>query len=88
MNRRQTMTMTDFTVFVIFTFILFGFIFITGFTCGYVSKAFEITPTKGKIQNLIETDKWPRPPTTNMIYKKYKERYPGLTKRFIRQALE
>jgi hypothetical protein len=82
------MTMTDFAVFVIFTFILFGFIFITGFTCGYVSKAFEITPTKNKIKKLVETERWPTPPTTNMIYKKYKQRYPGLTKRFIRNALE
>ena len=80
--------MSDFAVFVIFTFILFVFIFITGFTCGYVSKAFEITPTTRKIKNLVETDQWPRPPTTNMIYKKYKTRYPGLTKRFIRTALE
>jgi hypothetical protein len=80
--------MSDFAVFVIFTFILFGFIFITGFTCGYVSKSFEITPTTRKIKKLVETDRWPRPPTTNMIYKKYKERYPGLTKRFIRTALK
>ncbi len=80
--------MSDFAVFLFFTFILFIIIFGTGFTCGYVSKALEITPTKGKIQKLVETDQWPKPPTTNMIYKKYKERYPGLTKRFIRQALE
>lgn len=80
--------MTDFAVFLFFTFILFIIIFSTGFTCGYVSKTFEITPTKGKIQKLISTDRWPRPPTTNMIYKKYKEQYPGLTKRFIRNALE
>lgn len=80
--------MSDFAVFVIFTFILFVFIFITGFTCGYVSKAFEITPTTKKIKKLVETDQWPRPPTTNMIYKKYKKQYPGLTKRFIRTALK
>ncbi len=80
--------MSDFAVFVVFTFFLFCFIFITGFTCGYVSKAFEITPTKNKIRKLIDTEQWPKSPTMNMIYKKYKKQYPGLTKRFIREALK
>jgi hypothetical protein len=82
------MTMSDFAVFVLFTFILFGFIYIGGFMCGYVTKSFEITPTPMKIKKLVETERWSKPPTTNMIYKKYKERYPGLTKRFIREALK
>jgi hypothetical protein len=82
------MTMSDFAVFVLFTFILFGFIYIGGFMCGYVTKTFEITPTPRKIKKLVETERWSKHPTTNMIYKKYKERYPGLTKRFIREALK
>ena len=82
------MTMSDFAVFIIFTFILFGFIYIGGFMCGYVTKTFEITPTPRKIKKLVETERWSKHPTTNMIYKKYKERYPGLTKRFIRNALQ
>jgi hypothetical protein len=40
------------------------------------------------LKKLVNKEKWPKPPTTNMIYKKYKGSFPGLTKQVIRNALK
>ena len=79
------MTMSDFAIFLIFAFILFGFIFISGFMCGYTSSYFDKRITADMMKKLIANE-----PSlnANMIYKKYKKHYPMLTKRFIRRALK
>ena len=71
-------------------FVVFVLIFMAGFAFGMVTmiihtmREYKLTPAH--VKRLIEKEKWPRPPTTNMIYKKYKEAFPGLTKRLIRKA--
>ena len=71
-------------------FVVFVLIFMAGFAFGMVTmiihtmRDYKLTPAH--VKRLIEKEKWPRPPTTNMIYKKYKEAFPGLTKRLIRNA--
>ena len=79
------MTMSDFVVFIIFTFILFGFIFIAGFMCGSITSKLDNRITSDKMTKLIAKEPSLTP---NMIYKKYKAQYPTLTKRLIRQAFE
>jgi hypothetical protein len=76
--------MSDFVVFIIFTFILFGFIFIAGFMCGSITTHFDNRITSDKVKKLIAKEP---SLTVNMIYKKYKVRFPTLTKRLIWEAL-
>ncbi len=80
--------MTDYVVFAVFSSI-----FMTGYAFGmltmilnYKIKNFELTAHNMK--QIISKEKWPKPPTTNMIYKKYKKIFPGITKHLIRQALK
>ena len=77
--------MTDFAVFVAFTFILFGFIFLAGFMCGSITKHLDQAITTDKMKKLIAKEPLLTP---NMIYKKYKKHFPMLTKRLIRRAFE
>ena len=71
-------------------FAVFLLIFMSGHAFGMITmmlhnmREYNLTPAH--VKKLIEKEKWPKPPTTNMIYKKYKTLYPGLTKRLIRQA--
>lgn len=76
--------MSDFAVFVAFTFILFGFIFLAGFMCGSITKHLDKAIMSDKMKKLIEKEPLLTP---NMIYKKYKKHFPMLTKRLIRRTL-
>lgn len=78
--------MTDYVVFAVFSLI-----FMSGYAFGMLTQAlinkmnhFELNAYN--LKQLINKEKWPGPPTTNMIYKKYKKSFPGITKQIIRAA--
>ncbi len=80
--------MADYVVFAVFSLI-----FMSGYAFGMltlvlINKINHFELNAYNLKKLVNKETWPKTPTTNMIYKKYKKSFPGLTKRIIRAALK